>query len=224
MWNVKFYTHFPSERYFFVSHSLGAIKNNKNLSSDKILYKFLEDEEYYYKIESPHFHFVIEKIDDDEFISVRRMYSERFVRRDDERTDIEGRSLSVRDPVLIDGDDRFDRLKRVLGRDLRNAEAVAGGVHPLDVLHRAEKLNIAAGGTVRLHSLEKFLSVMENHRGRVESDGTVGDDPCVVPALFGGIIHNEHMVCEMFSETEFILRGVLFQDRGLLYSDIEHFE
>ena len=31
MWNVKFYTHFPSERYFFVSHSLGAIKNNKNL-------------------------------------------------------------------------------------------------------------------------------------------------------------------------------------------------
>lgn len=30
VWNVQFYTHFPSERYFFVSHSLGAIKN-KNL-------------------------------------------------------------------------------------------------------------------------------------------------------------------------------------------------
>ncbi|MBE7706481.1 MAG: hypothetical protein E7Z91_04485 [Cyanobacteria bacterium SIG30] len=41
---------------------------NKNLDVDEILNKFLEDEEYYNNIQNPHFYFVVENFENEEFI------------------------------------------------------------------------------------------------------------------------------------------------------------
>ena len=52
----------------------GFVKNNKNLKRDEILYKFLEDEEYYYKIENPHFYFVVEYMENEDFICDLKLF------------------------------------------------------------------------------------------------------------------------------------------------------
>ena len=52
------------------------VKINKNLEAAAILNKFIEDETYYYNIENPHFYFVIENIENDEFIRDLKMVIE----------------------------------------------------------------------------------------------------------------------------------------------------
>ena len=49
-------------------------KNNQTLGEERILYEFLEEEEYYYKIEQPHLHFVVENIEDEEFLRDLKKY------------------------------------------------------------------------------------------------------------------------------------------------------
>lgn len=44
------------------------VKLNKNLSHEEILNKFIEDETYYNDIGNPHFHFVIENLENEDFM------------------------------------------------------------------------------------------------------------------------------------------------------------
>ena len=44
------------------------VKINQNLNQEEILNKFIEDETYYYNIGNPHFHFVTENLQNDDFI------------------------------------------------------------------------------------------------------------------------------------------------------------
>lgn len=51
-------------------------KNNQNLSAEEVLNKFIEDETYYYEINNPHFYFVVENLEKDDFIRDLKRYIE----------------------------------------------------------------------------------------------------------------------------------------------------
>ena len=51
-------------------------KNNKTLNEDELLNKFIEDETYYYNINSPHLYFVAENLEDDDFVRDLKKYIE----------------------------------------------------------------------------------------------------------------------------------------------------
>lgn len=67
------------------------------------------------------------------------MYAELRFGSDDERADIERRSLFFRDPVAVGPHDGAQRVEHVRIRDLRDAEAVVGIGHALDIFVRAEE-------------------------------------------------------------------------------------
>lgn len=52
-------------------------KKNHTLSSYDILYKFIEDEQYYFKINNPRFEFVLEYLNDEEFLKDMRICIEK---------------------------------------------------------------------------------------------------------------------------------------------------
>lgn len=50
------------------------VKKSPELSAEEILQKFLDDEKYYFEINSPHFHFLEDLIDDAEFVNESKTY------------------------------------------------------------------------------------------------------------------------------------------------------
>lgn len=51
-------------------------KLNETLEAETILYDFLEEEEYYYKLGEPHLYFVYENSSDDDFLRDMKLYIE----------------------------------------------------------------------------------------------------------------------------------------------------
>lgn len=58
----------PRQKSMLFSYFASFVKKNKNLKKEDIIDKFIEDENYYYEINNPHFEFVIELLSDDNFI------------------------------------------------------------------------------------------------------------------------------------------------------------
>lgn len=50
------------------------VKKSSNLSVDDILYKFLDDEKYYFEINNPHFEFLKSYLEDEQFLSDTQLY------------------------------------------------------------------------------------------------------------------------------------------------------
>jgi hypothetical protein len=50
------------------------VKNHLNLTADDLLQKFIEDENYYFEINSPHFEFLRDLIDSDKFIKDANLF------------------------------------------------------------------------------------------------------------------------------------------------------
>ena len=143
---------------------------------------------------------------------MRRMHAEERVGGNNERTDIKRGSRLCGYPIGIDFYEFFNSLKRVVRVDVRDAHTRVGIVHPFNILFRAEQQYSPVGGFICFHPLEHFLTVVENHTCRRKRNVAVGNDPCVVPAVFNVVIHNEHMVGKDLAETEsalgFLLRTV----------------
>ena len=76
---------------------------------------------------------------------------------------------------------------------------------------------------IGLEALECTLSIVENHSAGVKSEGTVGDDPRVVPAVLGVIIDNYHIVGKYLSESKIVHIGFLFKLFSFLKSDVHNF-
>lgn len=52
------------------------VKKSSNLSVDYIFYKFLDDERYYFEISNPHFEFLKDYLEDEQFLSDTKLYLE----------------------------------------------------------------------------------------------------------------------------------------------------
>lgn len=50
------------------------VKKSSNLSVDYIFYKFLDDERYYFEISNPHFEFLKDYLEDEQFLSDTKLY------------------------------------------------------------------------------------------------------------------------------------------------------
>ena len=145
------------------------------------------------------------------------MHAEEGVGGDDERTDVQRGALFRRHPVDVCTHQLDDGLQGVVGVDLRDAEAAVGVVHPLDVLVRTEEQRAPVGRAIRLESLEHLLRIMENHRGGGERKIVIRLDARVMPALSLGVVHNKHMVGEVFAEPELGGIGLCFGCGGFGY-------
>ena len=137
------------------------------------------------------------------------------VNREYVRSYIKRSSLSGRNPVLVNLNKRLDSLYRKFLVNFRNTKSVAGYVHSRHILFRSEKLNRTVSRSVSLKSLKYFLRVVQNHCRRVKLKRRIRNYSRVVPALAFVIVHYEHMVCVILSETElaFVSRLLLWIGR-----------
>ena len=72
MYNLKknlFLNLTARQKSALLSYLQAFVKKNRELDKFEILDKFLEEEQYYFKIEQTHFHFVIENIENEAFIN-----------------------------------------------------------------------------------------------------------------------------------------------------------
>ena len=121
---------------------------------------------------------------------------------DDEGPDVEGGAALAGHPVALQAHQGLDALQGGLLRELGDAHALAGLIHPADVVHGPEELHAALGAAVGLHTLKDLLGVVEDHGGGLKAQGGVGHDAAVMPALSGLVIHQEHMVGEGLAEDQ----------------------
>lgn len=71
MFNAKgavFVNFTPRQKSALLSFLKSFVKKHKDLSKADIIDKFIEEENYYYEINNPHFEFVVEFLSDEEFI------------------------------------------------------------------------------------------------------------------------------------------------------------
>ena len=80
------------------------------------------------------------------------------------------------------------------GGDLGQAHALGGVVHALDIAVGPEELDGAVGGAIGLQPLENLLGIVQHFGRRIDLQRAIGDNPGVVPAPSGVIVHKEHMV------------------------------
>ena len=124
-----------------------------------------------------------------------------------ERADIQAGAGVAGHPILIHTNHLLDGLQRVIGVHLRQPQTLAGAVQPGDILPGAEQLHLTVGATVGLQALEYLGAVVENAGGGGESDGAVGDDAGVVPAVLLGVVHDEHVVGKHSAEAQLVGGG-----------------
>ena len=141
---------------------------------------------------------------------------------DDEGADIQGGARGAGHPVGLQPHQLLHRGHEILLRDLGDAHAVTGGVDAPGVLDGAEELHPALGVAVGLQALKDLLGVVEHHGGGIQGDGAVGDDAPVVPALAGGIVHDEHVVGKGLAEHQRARVGLGLEHRGPLHRIFLH--
>ena len=154
---------------------------------------------------------------------LRRMNAHHGVNGEDERADVEGSTLAVRHPILVDLDKSLDSLNAERFVYLRDAETVIGDIESRHVLVGAEKAYAAVGSSVCLESLKVGLAVVQAHGRGVKSYRSIGHDSRIVPALALVIVHNKHMVGKYFAEAELCLVcGLRFRSGSALNSYLLH--
>ena len=95
----------------------------------------------------------------------------------------------------------------------------------LGVVQGAEQLDGTVSGAVSLQALKDLLRVVENHAGRIQGEGLIGDDAGVMPALVRRIVHDEHVVGENLAEAQLALvRGLGLGAGGLGDLNIQHID
>ncbi len=155
---------------------------------------------------------------------IRGLYSDIRIRRENKRTNVQGRALRVRNPILFHLNELFQRTENKFLVDLRNYHSFRGNVHSLEVLVGAEHLNSAVRRAVCLQALEYLLTVVQAHSGGGQRDLAVGYYTRVMPALSRVVVHNEHMIGKNVTEAELGLVGGLCLRRCCLLDLDFHFK
>ncbi len=105
-------------------------------------------------------------------------------------------------PILLKLNEGVKDLESEILVDLRQAETLCGIIHSSDVFERTEESYISVDGPVSLETLKNLGAVVKNACGRVNGEIVERYDPCIVPALVCGIVHDEHMVGKYLTEAE----------------------
>ncbi len=84
-------------------------------------------------------------------------------RRNHGRTDIHGRSFTVRNPVFFQKHQFFHGFHKKIFIDSGHTQSFGGCIHPLNIFHRTEKINGTVLSPIGLQSLKYFLTVMQAH-------------------------------------------------------------
>ena len=74
--NVIFQSLTPRQKSALFSYLKSFVKKHSNLTKEEIKNKFIEDETYYFEINNPHFEFLIEAFENDEFLRDIDKYTE----------------------------------------------------------------------------------------------------------------------------------------------------
>jgi len=64
----------PRQKSQLLSYLKSFVKKHQNLCADDILDKFIEDENYYRDVQNPHFEFILEYFDSEEFLRDFKLY------------------------------------------------------------------------------------------------------------------------------------------------------
>ena len=72
--NTIFLQFTPRQKSALLSFIKSFVKKNKNLTKEDIIDKFIEEENYYFEINNPHFEFIIDYLSDEDFIKDLRTY------------------------------------------------------------------------------------------------------------------------------------------------------
>ena len=140
-----------------------------------------------------------------------------------EGTQIKRGALLVRSPILL----ALDKVKKhlhskILG-DLGQTKPFRRVVHPADVLNGTEKLDFTIRATVRLETFKDLGAIVERGTGGMDRKVLKRNDASVVPALVGGVVHDEHMIGKILAETESVLRRHGLRIRGFNKFDFHNF-
>ena len=159
---------------------------------------------------------------DDELVCPGRANAEVRLGCNDERTDIQAGAFLMRYPVLIDRDQRLDRLDEILSRERGQAHAVVGVDHALGVFVRAEQLDRAVRRAVGFQALKRLHRVMEYHCRGIERQRRIWDDARVMPALLFIVIDDQHMIGIVIAEAKAVFVRLGLSVVRELCSDLQH--
>ena len=151
------------------------------------------------------------------------MHTQAYIGGKHEGTDVQAGAVGMRNPVLIHLDQSLHGLLKILSGDGRNAHTIAAIHKAMGVAVGAEQLNVAVRGAIGLHALEQLLCIMEDHGSGIQFKAAVGDDSGVKPTLAFGVVHNEHMIGELFAEAQLgLVRRLLLGMSGFRNLDVQH--
>ena len=152
------------------------------------------------------------------------MNAQAHIGSDAEGADVKGCTVRMGHPVAVNIDQCLDSLDEILRRDGGHAQTVRRIIETVRVALGAEQLDLALGGTVGLHAFKNFLGIVEHGGSRVHLPRAIGDDAGIMPAFACGIVHQEHMVAELFAKAELGLVLRFFFRMGCFGDfDIQHF-
>ena len=140
-----------------------------------------------------------------------------------EGADIQGGTLRIGNPVLFHFHQGFYSLDKVLHRNIGDAQPVMGVVQAAGIAVRTEQLYLVIRGTVRLQPLKALLCVMKDRSGGVQGNGSVRNNPGIMPSLTFVIVHDEHMIRKNLSKSQRTgIGGNFFLYGGTGDRDVQH--
>ncbi len=136
------------------------------------------------------------------FICCGFSYAQEGFISEDERSDVKGSAFAFRYPILVDLDQRFDCVYEEFFVNLRYTKPVVGVIGSLSIHIRAEELNSAGRGLIGFKAFKHFLSIMEYHSCRIQSNRSIRHYSAVVPSILLVIIHDKHVVSKYGSKPQ----------------------
>ena len=131
-----------------------------------------------------------------------RMYAQERIYCKNKRTNVQGRTLCVRNPVLFYRDEFFQALQAQFYRQFRNDQTLVRTVQTFKVLFRTEQLYTAVCTAISLQAFEYGLTIVQAHSRRAECDITIRHNHRIVPALTLIIGHYQHMIGKDMTEAQ----------------------
>ena len=149
--------------------------------------------------------------DDGEDELLGRMHAEERLGAEHEGTDVKRGAGRGGDPLRLQLDELGERVQHDVDVELRHAQPLRTSVHADEVVAGTEHRDLAIRVLISLQSLKDALTVMERAAGGIDAEVLIGDDLGLGPtALCRVILHDEHMVGEVFAESELGEIGFLF--------------
>ena len=129
------------------------------------------------------------------------------VRGEQEGPDIQGGAGRRGHPGLVHLHQLLDGGHGDVGGHQGQSDALGGVVQALHIGIMAEKLYFTVLAAVGLQPLKHLAGIVKDAGGGRQAQGAEGDDAGIMPALFAGVVHNEHMVGKHGTKAQLVRGG-----------------